>query len=499
MALIGLDVGTSGCKCTIFDLDGKIRAAAHKEYGTVKPGPGLFELDPGTVWESVKYVIGSAVSRYQGDKITALCISSFGESAVPVDKDGKILHNSLLYTDLRGDEQTERLQQKLGLEEIMKLTGIPAHPMYTIGKVMWFKENLPEIYKKTWKFLLYEDFILLKLGGVPAIDYSLASRTMAFNVTEKTWAKEILDAAGVEDDIFSPVVPSGTVVANIKKSVADELGLPSNLLLVTGGHDQACAAMGAGIIREGLAVDGMGSTECITPAFARPVINAEMLNYKFACVPHAVKGMYITYAFSFTGGALLKWYRDNFAGHERLEAEARGISVYSLLDAKAAVRPTGILVLPHFAGAGTPYMDTAAQGAIVGLNLDVTAGELYRAMLEGVTYEMLYNIDSLASAGVEIRELRAVGGGAKSDLWLQLKADIMGRKVATVSVNEAGTTGTAILAGIATGVYGSVEEAVERLVKVEKEFYPDERNHRIYAEYYQKYKRMYQAVKEILK
>lgn len=498
MAVIGLDVGTTGCKCTIFDIKGCVSAFSYMEYDIINPDQGHFELNPNEVWDAVKYVIASAVREYNGEKVEALCISSFGEAAIPVSKNGDVLHNSLLYTDPRGASQMQKLESTLGLQNIMNLTGLHAHPMFSINKIMWIKENLPKVYKETWKFMLFGDFILYKLGGIPVIDYSLASRTMAFNVTSLTWDETVLNAAGVEKDIFSPTAASGTIIGTISKNVAAELGLPLDVKLVTGGHDQACAAVGGGIINEGKAIDGIGTVECITPAFNQPLFNMRMLNNNYACVPHVCKRMYITYAFNFTGGSLLKWFRDNFAAELKLKAEKTGKSIYSLLDASAPTEPTNILILPHFAGAGTPYMDTESRGAIVGLSFDTTREQIYRASLEGVTYEMLYNMQCLSDAGIDIKELRAVGGGAKSDLWLQIKADILDKKISALNVGEAGTLGTAIIAGTAIGAYSSLENAVDTLVSVKKEFYPNKKTNERYMENYARYKKMYRLVKEMI-
>ena len=379
----------------------------------------------------------------------------------------------------------------------MRLVGLPPHSMSTINKVMWMKDHLPQVYKNVWKFLQYEDFILYKLGKVTTIDYSLAARTMAFNVIKKEWESTIFEAAEIPENIFSTVVPSGTAVSTISREIAAELGLPADLILVTGGHDQMCAAVGGGIIKEGLAIDGMGTVECITPAFNKPVTNEEMLVNNFPCAPHAIKDMYVTYAFCLSGGALLKWYRDNFAAYERIEAQKTGVSVYSILNRLAPKEPTDLLILPHFAGAGTPYMDTAATGAILGLSLNVDSRQIYRGILEGVTYEMMVNLECLGSAGVYIEELRAVGGGSRSDLWLQIKADIMNKKITRLDVEEAGTLGATILAGVATGVYPSIESAAAKLVKVKETFYPHEKYHEIYMENYHRYKKVYSRMKEI--
>lgn len=498
MSVIGLDIGTTGCKCIIAGSKGEIKSFSYKEYFTKNPAPGQFELDPIEVWNAVRFVIYDAVKQYSGDRIMAICISSFGEAAVPVGRNGEVLHNSLLYIDTRGKEQADFLVSRLGLEKIMNTTGLHAHPMYTICKIMWIRDNLPDVFKKTWKFMLFGDFIQFKLAKVAAIDYSLASRTMAFNVTDKVWEHSILDAAGIDESMFSEAVPAGTVVGRIDRNVALELGLPDDVLLVSGGHDQVCAAIGAGVIKEGSAIDGIGSVECITPTFSKPLLNKQMFDNNYPCVPHARNGMYATYAFNFTGGSLLKWYRDNFAAEEKIEAARKGINVYSLLDMQADKKPTDILVLPHFAGSGTPLFDASSKGAIVGLSFDTTRGQLYRAVLEGVTYEMFYNIECLESAGVKINQLRAVGGGAKSDIWLQIKADIMNIPIFTLNNDEAGSMGTVMLAGTAIGVYSSLEDAAGRLVKLKKEFLPHKETHEIYKEKYQKYKRMYRMVKEVL-
>ncbi len=497
MALMGLDIGTTGAKATIVSVDGNVCSYAYREYSAINPQPGWFELNPNDVWEAVKYVIGKSVEKFGKKDLTAICVSSFGEAAVPVDQKGNVLYNSLLYTDARGTEECRKIVDEVGVDEIMNLTGLSAHPMYTISKLMWLKKNKQEVYEKAWKFMLYEDFILYKLGNVAAIDYSLASRTMAFNVTEKAWEEKILQVAEIDKGVFSQPVKSGTVIGQIRADIADELGLSPHVELVTGGHDQVCAAIGSGIIGEGIAVNGIGTVECITPAFSQPIINKSMLQNYFACVPHAMEGMYVTYAFNFTGGSLLKWYRDNFGKLEKKEAQELSKNVYAMLDENASDCPTDILILPHFAGAGTPFMDTGAKGAILGLSFDTDSGQFYRAMLEGVTYEMMYNVECLQDAGVEIEELRAVGGGSRSGLWMQIKADIMNRKITTLDVDEAGTLGTVILAGVATGVFSSVEAAVDDLVKVKKVFYPDEENRKIYRDNYEKYKKIYGAVKEV--
>ena len=502
MALMGLDVGTSGCKATVFAEDGSPAGQAWQEYPPLVCEPGTAEIDPEAVWQAVRQVIRQAADKSR-ESVAALSISSFGESAVPVDRNGRVLHRSLLYTDPRGQAQCDRLVGRLGMDRIMRTTGVRAHPMYTLAKILWFRDEQPDLFRQVWKFLLFGDFILYRLCGETAIDPSLAARTMASSVLEQDWDDDLLQAAGLDRRLFSRIVPSGTAVGTLRPELAADLHLPGSVRLVTGGHDQVCAAVGAGISRPGLAVAGMGTVDCVTPAFDRPLLTRAMLDRHYACVPHAIPGLYVTYAFNFSSGSLLQWYRDRFAARECAEAEARGLSVYRLLDEAAArtgslaVIDDSLLVLPHFAGAGTPYMNPSAQSAILGLTLQTPASRLYLGLLEGVAFEMRCNLDALSAAGVRIDEIRAVGGGARSPLWLQIRADVTGRRITTLDLAEAGTIGAAVLAGTATGIFSSVNEGYGRLVRPGRTYEPDLRRQAIYDRKYERYRRLYDLLQTL--
>lgn len=491
---MGIDVGTTGCKASLFDEAGALLAAAYQEYPMEHPTPGSYEISPSAVWEAVQKVIKDALGQVPGTKVQALSIASFGETVVPVDAEGRILGNAILYMDPRGMEQARQLEDKLGRERVMEITGLPLHPMFSLPKVMWIKQHQPDLYERVWKFMSFGDFIAYQLTGICTSDYTLASRTMALNVSQKRWDAEMFAAAEIEMERFPELIQSGEPIAGVRSEIADTLGLAADTLVVAGGHDQACAALGAGILTTHQAVDGIGTVECITPAYNEPVLGPAMLESQFNCAPHVVDGLYLTYAFNFTGGSLLRWYRDNFAAEAAVEARNQGISVYDYLNAEAAKQPTDLLVIPHFAGSGTPYMDPEAKGALYGLTLETTAGEIYRALMEGVTYEMKYNVECLEKAGIPVHALRAVGGGAKSDLWLQIKADIMNLPIEKLNVSEAGTMGNIILAGKATGIYQSYEEAVQTLVRPVRTFEPQQPNQAIYEERYERYKQLSRAI-----
>lgn len=486
MSLIGLDIGTTGCKALAFDETGKRLAGAYREYA--RAGEGIHELDPEEVWRAVCEVLRGASAACAGDAPAALSVSSFGEAAIPLDGRGRALHASLLYTDPRGAAQCARLAETPGEGFIMAHAGVKPHPMYSVCKIGWYRDELPEVFGRVWRWMLFEDYILWRLGAEPAIDYSLASRTMAFNVSLLSWDGAILDACGLRADRLSRPVPPGTAVGRISESAAGELGLPRGMLLVAGAHDQVCAAVGAGVLRPGMAIDGTGTVECIAPVFSGPVLDERFLGRNFACVPYALPGAYTTYAFNFTGGSLLRWFRDGFARARAAEAARAGMSVYDLLNAGAAGEPTDLLVIPHFAGSGTPDMDTLARGAILGLRFEHGAGAVYRALMEGVTYEMAYNLEALAAVGIRVTELRAVGGGAKSALWLRIKAGVTGCPIVPLEVEEAGAAGAAMLAGTAAGVFSTLGEAAEAFVRVGAAVEPDPGDRAVYAGNYARYK-----------
>ena len=292
-------------------------------------------------------------------------------------------------------------------------------------------------------------------------------------------------------------MPSGTIIGEIGKKVSGELNLPSGVVVVAGGHDQPCGALGAGIIRGGEVMDATGTVECIAPAFPEPVVNQQMIDGNFSCYPHVVEGLYVTLGFVSSGGVVLRWFRDTFAQAEVAQAEESGRDVYDILLEDIPDEPGSAMLLPHFTGSGTPHLDLESKGAIVGLSLSTSKGELVKAILEGISYEIKQNLSMLQDAGVVINEVRAIGGGAKSDKWLQLKADMFGKKVIALDISEGVCLGTAILAGTATGKYRTIEEAVDLLVKPQREYNPREEFAQQYDEKLKVYEQIYPALRDI--
>lgn len=494
MSLLGLDVGTTGCKAILFDLEGQVLGQAYREYALIQPRPGWIELNPEVVWKAVQESISEAV-RETADPVSALSTSVLGEAVTPIGPDGEPLANSIVGFDQRGVVESQWWEEVLGRERLFAITGQPLQQIYSINKLLWWRNNEPDIFRQAHNFLCYGDFILHKLGLAPTIDYSMAARTMAFDVHDKRWSEEILEKAQLDEESLPHVEPSGTPVGEISGEVAEELGLPRGVVAVVGGHDQPCGALGAGIVRKGRAMYAIGTVECITLALEHFL--PQLGSMGFPCYPHVFPDIFVTMGYNFTGGSLLRWYRDTFAQQEMAEAERKGADVYDLILADLPEEPTDVYVVPHFSGTGTPWLDPLARGAILGLTFNIGKRELVKAILEGVTYEMAVNLKYMAKAGVEVEELRAIGGGAKSKTWLQLKADILDRPIKSLNVSEAAGLGAALLAGFGTGAYRSLEEATETMVRAKEVYEPCREKAHEYRKRLAVYERIHPALRKI--
>jgi xylulokinase len=498
MSLMGLDLGTTGCKAVVFDEEGRLLASAYREYPLQFPQPGWIELDSARVVRSAKEVVREAAAKSAKDPVRALAVAAQGEAVTPVAADGRYLHNAIVTFDARTAPLVPWWEKRITRRRLFDISGMPLHGMYTASKILWWKKNRPEVFDRARWFLCYEDLLFHALGLEPAIDRSLAARTMLLDVESGRWSDELLGVAGIGRERLARVFPSGTVVGVISGRTAQSWGLPEGTIAVTGGHDQPCGALGAGVVDDRVGTYATGTVECITPAFRKRVTDPRLLESNIACYPHVVPDLFVSLTFNFTGGSLLRWYRDTFADglHERARRERK--DVYDLIVAECPKEPSSLFVLPHFTATGTPHFDTESRGVIAGLRLSTSRGEIVRALLEGVTYEMALNVAVLRECGARIDSFRATGGGAKSPFWMQLKADLLGKPVHAMRVPEAVCLGAAILAGTATGVYGSAREAGKEISKIERTYRPDAKRARIYHEKLARYRELYPTMKDWL-
>jgi len=498
MSLLGVDIGSTGTKAVIFDVQGTVLGAAYREYPEIRPKPGWFELDPQTVWTAFTDVVAQAASNSKSDPVQALSISALGVAVTPIDADGNFLYNTITAPDSRASRQAALLCVQVGERKIFDITGMPPHASYTINKLMWLQQERAEVPRKVHKYLLWPDIVFSKLGLPLRVDWSLATRTMAFDVVNKHWSDEILNAADVSVEMLAEPIRPGGVVGELSASAARMLNLPRGCLVVAGGHDSAMTALGAGVISSGQAVNSMGTVECLMVAFAEARRTEKMRQSGYCCYPHVVPGLYLTQAFNYSSGSILRWFRDNFAEAERQQSADENRSAYELIIRGLPTGPTGLLVVPYFAGAATPYMDPEARGAIVGLTLSTDRKTFIKGLIEGTCFELRLNIEALAEAGLTVNHLPATGGGARSPAWLHLKADITGKEVATLNVRETGCLGGAILAGVGAGVYDSISQAVSQLVREVTVYQPNADSKQQYDHWFNLYKQLWPQIQSIV-
>ncbi|HUX51030.1 MAG TPA: FGGY-family carbohydrate kinase [Spirochaetia bacterium] len=498
MKLIGLDVGTTGCKAVVFDEDGTEYSRGFREYDIVTDENGKAEQDPEEVWrlcrEALTHAVGSTEHR---SDIAAISISVQGDAIMAVDVDGNALCPAQLGMDYRPVEYARLCAERFGDYELFHRTGMRPHALNSFVKLLWLRDHYPDAYRRAAKIVTYADFILAKLGAAFFIDLTMASRTMAFNLDTRTWDAGILSEFNVSESLFSEVVPSGTPVGTLDPELARELGLSEKIVIVAGAHDQPAGGVGAGVVGDGTALVSTGTAEVLSAAFAEPALGRKMYSCYYPCYIHAIPGQFFTFALNHVGGLLLRWYRDNFGGVEIADAQARGLDPYDVILSKLPPRPSRIMVLPHFNGSGTPWCDMDSLGAIVGLSLSSTRHEIVRAILESQTYELKINLRELAASGVSIKSLVASGGGARSTEWLRIKSSVLNMPVRTLRTREAASLGAAILAGFGIGLFPSIEDGINRLVHVDRVYEPDPETVEAYEARFRSYEQIYPTLKPL--
>ncbi len=502
MSLLGIDAGTTGCKAAVFRDDGTVIATGYVEYDVVRPETGWEELDSQAVWQRIRDrlrdVVRAANETRPRDPIQSVAVSSLGEAVVPVSRDRQVLGPSLLNSDARGAEYLDSLAELLPDETLYALNGNVLGNHYSLTKLMWLRDHRPEVWEQTCKFLHWGPFISFMLGAEPAVDYSLANRTLLFDLDARTWSSKLLECTGIDGDKLPMTVPSGTPIGKVSAAGAADLGIPRGTLIVSGAHDQCANAVGCGITRTGTAMYGMGTFICIVPVFAERRPASTMVPLGLNTEHHAVPGRFVSFIYN-QGGSLVKWYRNTFAGAEhRAAEETGGADIYPALFDELPPHPSPVLVLPHFTATGPPEFITDSCGVMAGLHLDTARGDVLKGILEGATYYLRECVEQLPEAGLDIDEFRAVGGGSRSDAWVQLSADILGRPFSRPRITEAGALGAAILAGVGADVFASAEEGASHMVTVEHRFEPNVQRGAEYDRRYALYRELWPRLKDFL-
>jgi xylulokinase len=498
MSLLAIDIGSSQCKAVVFTATGTVVARSVCPYAPDFPQPSFAEMDPASFWNAVCKTSREVTRDLVRDPVQALCLSSHGETFIPVNAHGEAIGPAILNIDGRATRETKWLENAVGARHIFETTGLVAHPMYPVPKILWLRRHRPEIYSNTARFLSVTDFIHAKLGLPLYIGYSLASRFLAFDVIGGCWSETILDAAGLTIDQLPLPVPAGTIAGKLNSEAASALGVGNGTPLVVGGHDQACAALGSGVIKSGRVSDSMGTYECLVAASDEPSLDEAAFSACLNSYAHVVPGKFLTLAY-FPSGIMVQWFRDLIYGRSGLlndsNIEAKDADQYLQLEAECTDTPTALCITPHLIGTCNPDFDPRARAMIFGLSSDTNRSQIYQGILEGIACELAQVTEILATATGTFKDLYATGGGTRSALGLKLRAAITGCRLHVMQCQEAVCQGAAILAGVAVGTYTGIADAVDRVVHEKEVIEPDARLASEYAGQLKQYRRLCATLK----
>lgn len=494
----GIDLGTSSVKASVFDEHGRQLAFSRREIDLVLPQTGLAELDPENYLVKVYETLRDVSAQCHGN-IASIAVSSQAQAVVPIDRMGTPLYNIIVTMDNRTLRQYRFWKEHHDEWEIYKRTGNGFASIYTVNKIMWFIENRPDIYEKTWKFCCVQDYVVFKLTGEgPFIDYSMAGRTMMLSSERPEWDSGVLDMAGISKDKLSEPVSSTATIGRVREDIRAGFGLSRTCQVVLGGHDQACGAVGSGVITPGMVMDACGTVDAMVSVLPGFIIDRAMLDNKLPCYRHVDGTNYITMAINTNGGLFLKWYKNTFCHEESQLCGEQNCDIYTYIIKECANTPADIYVLPHLEGAGTPVNDPLSLGAVIGLRVTHTKKDITRAVLDSLGYEMKLNLSAIEqSTGQSIEEIRMIGGGAKSPKWLQIKADIFNRSITVLETQEAASLGAAITGAVGTGYFEDFGQAIQHMVHPKETYIPNPAMVKEYETRFEEYKRIYPGLKDI--
>ncbi len=497
--VVAIDVGTSGTRTVVIDaVKGNVIAQAHQEHRSFFPSPTWVEQDAEEWWRTC-CATAQATLKQLGKhikSIIAVSITNQRETIVPVSKNGAPLNNAIVWQDRRTIEQCKAIQDKLGVEAVYTETGLTIDPYFSAPKILWFKEKKPQVFRNAYKFLLVHDFILHRLTGEYATDFSNASRTMLFAVKTMEWSDLMCNSLEIPMEQLPAAYPSATRIGEIIPKATKATGLPEGIPVVIGGGDQQCGAVGVGVVKPGRVKATIGTGTFILAFENTPQFDPKR---RLLCSCHAVPNRWIIEASIFSSGIIYRWFRDQFGQEEKQLAGLLDTNAYELMNQQAQQSPPGargIILLPHFVGAGAPYWNPEARGVIIGLALGHTRADLIRAIMEGTSFEVRRNLEIMQNLGIELKELRLTGGATRSTVWNQIQTDISKLVVQRSQVEEATALGAAILAAVGGGLYKSVEQAAESMVVVGEQYIPSDELESCYDKLYAIQTKSYNALEK---
>jgi len=473
--ILGIDAGTTGVTVGVYDENGNLVAKSYSEFETYYPQPGWVEQDAEHWWNSIIDACRQAVKIAKASySIAAIAVANQRETIVPVGKDGEPISRAIVWQDRRGKEEVELIKERIGEERVAEITGLKPDPYFSLPKILWWMRHT-DVIEKSWKLMLVHDYIVYRLTGEVVTDYSNASRTMLLDLHSRKWCDEIAEVFDFDISLLPDLVNSGEVVGEIRGNVAEKLGISSNPVVVAGGGDQQCSALAQGVVDEG-SVKSTTGTGTFMVAPVEKIRDYGDIIYS----AHVLPDVNVSEVSIFTTGSLLSWVKKAFyhgEGYDEINEEAE----------KSGRGARGVLILPFFSGAGCPHWNSEAKGAIFGLALAHNRGDIARAVMESVAFEVRTNIDVMEKKGIKIEELRLDGGAANSRLWNQIFADVTGRRCLVSSDVEATARGAAILAASGSDNFSGIYDALETFLPEFTEVMPSEDGRKVYEEIYSRY------------
>ena len=497
--ILSHDLGTTGDKATLIDNEGNIKAVIFEGYSTYYPHNGWAEQDARDYWKAFckasKRIID--VSGVPAKEIAAVSFSGQMMAALPVDKNGNPLRRSIIWADLRSEYQAGKISEKISPDRVYRITGHRLSASYSASKILWIRENEPEVYSKCYKFIHAKDFVVLKLTGKFITDFSDASGMNLLDIEKMQWSKEMLEVTDIDINKLPDIVESVQVVGVVEKDASNECGLLEGTAVVIGGGDGACATAGAGVVARGESYIYLGTSTWMGISDIHPLIDPKKRTFTFC---HFKRGLYFAAGTMQTGGGAYGWFKNAVCEYESEKAKENKQDVYEILNSKASnIKPGagGLIFLPYLMGERSPLWDPKARGAFVGLTVRHSKEHMVRSVLEGVAFNMRIIVEAFKEQGTKTEMIRMIGGGAKSSLWRSIFSDVIGVKIAKLNlIEEATSFGAAIAGGVGVGLFSSIEEAA-KIVKIVDIIEPDLDKKRVYDSYYNLFKDAYLKLKNI--
>jgi xylulokinase len=499
--LLGIDLGTSGVKVMLLPADAqeaKPVAEATEEYPLFTPRPGWSEQNPADWWSGVTRAVGRVLDAagIAPEYVAALALSGQMHGATLLDARGEVLRPCILWNDTRSGPQCMEITERVGgLPNLVKWVANPALAGFTAPKILWVREHEPEIYSRLATVLLPKDYINYRLTGELATEVSDASGTLLFDVAHRRWSEEMLRALDLPASILPPVHASTEIVGRVTAEAAAATSLAAGTSVVAGGADNACAAVGLGVIRDGQVATSIGTSGTVIAPSADLRLDPQARLHAFC---HAVPDTWYLMGVVLSAGGSLRWFCDMLASEEVRQAAAEGRDPYDVIMEEAQSVPAGsegLFFLPYLSGERTPHGDPNARGVFFGLSLRHTRAHMARSVIEGVTFALADSTDIMRGLGLDLSVVRATGGGARSPFWRQLQADVLNVRVVTALADVGPAFGAAILAGVGAGVFDSVAAATDLLVHVGGEIIPNPAPAELYRKHHALYDRLYGALR----